>query len=65
MGFSLVLSRAFIKVDVCNHEAGYRALQNILKFLTLKLFINTRLNETVGNNNVFVKGSLQSFQLKF
>lgn len=65
MGFSMVLSRAFIKVDVYNHEGGYYALQNILKFLISKLFINTRLNETVGNNNVFVKGSLQRFQLEF
>lgn len=65
MAFSMVLSRAFIKVDVYKHEVGYHALQNILKFLTSKLFINTRLNETVGNNNIFAKGSLRRFQLEF
>lgn len=42
MGFSTVLSRIFIKVDV--YEVGYYALQNILKFLTSKLFINTEWN---------------------
>lgn len=55
----------FIEADVYSHEVGYYSLQNILKFLTLKLFINARLNETVGNNNVFVKERLQRFQLEF
>lgn len=53
MGVSAGLSWVFKKVDGCNHKVGYCALESILKCLTLKLFINARLNETVGDNNVF------------